>query len=116
MRRRPAVAVAATTSADPSSATRRRTLVWGGGALLAAAGLAAFGRRAAAITLVEPDAKTRELLNAACGANADHERILADARAALDGKAPPPALAVVDCPACGCRLRLDDGASLPPRR
>lgn len=118
MRRRPAVAVTATITADPSGVTRRRTLVWGGAALLAAASVAAFGRRAAAITLVEPDARTRELLqmHSACGANADHERLLADARAALEGKAPMPALASVDCPTCGCRLRLDDGATLPPRR
>lgn len=109
MRRTPKV-IAATVDLP-----RRQALIWAGGALLALAGTALFARKAAAITLIEADEKTQALYHSACGPVAYHEKLLADAKAALRGAAPGPELAMVDCPVCGCRLRLDDPKVDPPR-
>ncbi|MCW5746727.1 MAG: hypothetical protein KIT36_11065 [Alphaproteobacteria bacterium] len=108
--RRQAKAIAATATAT----TRRQAVVWAGGALLAVAGVALLGRRAHAITLMEADEKTQALYHAACGPVAYHERVVAEARAALAGRgptAPQVAQDTVACPVCGCRLALDDGRS-----
>lgn len=96
---------------------RRHALIWAGGALLALAGTALFARKAAAITLVEADEKTQALYHSVCGPVAYHEKMVADARAALEGLRPGPRaeLAALDCPVCGCRLRLDDTKVDPPR-
>lgn len=98
--------------------SRRQALVWAGGALLAVAGVALLARKAAAMTLVEADAQTQALFHSACGPVAYHDKVLADARAALEGgnkAGPPVALAPVDCPVCGCRLQADNGKAEPPR-
>jgi hypothetical protein len=102
--RRHARAIAATTEMP-----RRHALVWAGGALLAAAGVALFARKAAAITLVEADAETQALYHSACGPIAYHEQIIAEARAALEGRTPAEPIAIT-CPICGCRLALDETA------
>ena len=112
MRRRSGTAVAGV------ALPRRHALVWAGGALLAVAGAALAGRKAAAMTPVEADAQTRALLHSACGQVAYHNQLLAEARAALEGRGkvgPRAELAVVDCPICGCRLPLDDKKTDPPR-
>ncbi|TWT10548.1 hypothetical protein [Reyranella sp. CPCC 100927] len=96
---------------------RRQALIWAGGALLALAGTALFARKAAAITLVEADEKTQALYHSVCGPVAYHEKLVADARAALEGSRPGPRaeLASLDCPVCGCRLRLDEAKVDAPR-
>ena len=97
---------------------RRQSLIWAGGAVLALAGSALFARKAAAITLVEADAQTQALFHSACGAVAYHDRLVAELRAALDGGGkvgPVDDRAAIDCPVCGCRLRLDDKKVDPSR-
>ena len=97
---------------------RREALIWAGGALLAVAGAALFARKAAAMTLVEADAQTQALLHSACGQVAYHNKLIADARAALEGGGkvgPRVELAALDCPICGCRLQLDDKKVDPTR-
>ncbi|HKU98760.1 MAG TPA: hypothetical protein VJR58_25935 [Vineibacter sp.] len=94
---------------------RRQALIWAGGAVLAVAGMALFARKGMAITLVEADAKTQALYHSVCGPVAYHEKLLADARAALQRGVPQSELAMLDCPVCGCHLRLDD-SKVDPRR
>lgn len=103
--------------AATETVSRRHALVWAGGALLAVAGAALLARKAAAITLVEADAKTQALYHSVCGPVAYHEQLIADARAALEGTRPGPRaeLATLDCPVCGCHLRLDDPKVDAPR-
>jgi hypothetical protein len=97
---------------------RRRAIVWAGGALLTVAGAALFGRKAVAITLVEADEQTQALFHSACGPIAYHEKMLAEARAALEGRVsngPRVVQGAIDCPVCGCRLALDERKPDPPR-
>lgn len=103
--------------ATTADVPRRQSLIWAGGALLALAGSALFARKAAAITLVEADGQTQALFHSACGPVAYHDRLVAEARAALEGGkvVPRTELAVLDCPVCGCKLRLDDKKVDPPR-
>jgi len=109
MRRTPKV-IAATVDLP-----RRQALIWAGGALLALSGTALFARKSAAITLVEADEKTQALYHSVCGPVAYHEKLLADARAALQRGVPLTELAMLDCPVCGCHLRLDDPKVNPTR-
>ncbi len=105
----------ATTAVD---LPRRQALIWAGGALLAVAGTALLARRAAAMTLVEADAQTQALFHSACGQVAYHNKLIADARAALEGSGkvgPRVELAALDCPICGCKLQLDDKKADPAR-
>jgi hypothetical protein len=82
--------------------SRRRFL-----ATTALAGSAAALPAAAFGFSLEPaDAETSALYLNACSQNSYHAQLLADAQAALAGKAPPEeiekAVALVTCPICGC--------------
>ena len=97
---------------------RRRAIVWAGGALLTVAGAALFGRKAGAITLVEADELTKAMFHSACGPVAYHEKLIADARGAFDGRmsaGPRIVQGTIDCPVCGCKLVLDERKADPPR-
>ncbi len=106
MRSKAKGAVARTEAID---AGRRRALVWASGALLATAGVALAARRAGAISLVEADPDVLAAYHQACGPVSFHQQLLDDLQRKLDGagkfdRAPE---AVVGCPVCGCRLRLE---------
>jgi hypothetical protein len=98
--------------ADPISSTgwsRRRFLATSALATTALAGAGAAMPAAAFGFSLEPaDAETSALYLNACSArqNAYHAQLLADAQAALAGKASPEeiekAVALVTCPICGC--------------
>ena len=88
---------------------RRQALIWAGGALLGAAAAVILARRAGAITLVEADAEVQAAFHQACGPVAYHQQLLDDLQRKLLSadklqRAPD---AVVACPICGCKLRLD---------
>lgn len=89
--------------APSARCTRRRFLRTTALAGTAAAALpaAAFG-----FSLEPADAETSALYLNACSQNAYHAQILADAKAALAGKASAAeietAVALVTCPVCGC--------------
>ena len=106
MRTRNKGAVARTEAIDSG---RRQALIWAGSALLGAAAVALFARRAGAITLVEADAEVQAAFHQACGPVAYHQQLLDELQRKLprDGKLNRTEEAVVGCPVCGCRLRLD---------
>ena len=91
---------------SPMAWSRRRFLA---GSALAGAG-AALPVSAFGFSLAPADAETSALYLDACsnGASAYHAQLLADAKAALAGKASEAeiekAVALVTCPICGCRV------------
>jgi hypothetical protein len=77
--------------------------------LLAAAGVAVAARRAGAISLVEADPEVQAAYHQACGPVTYHQQLLDDLqrKLSIDGKLDRAPEAVVGCPVCGCRLRLE---------
>lgn len=92
-------------AATSCALSRRRFLA---GTALAGTGVAALALPSAAFGFsVEPaDSDTTSLYLNACGRNGCHEQLLADARAALAGKATEAeieqAITLMTCPLCGC--------------
>ena len=106
MRSRTKGAVARTDAIDVG---RRQALIWAGGALLATAGVAFAARRAGAISLVEADPEVQALYHQACGPVTYHQQLLDDLQRKFQdaGRIDRAPDAVVGCPVCGCRLRLE---------
>lgn len=96
-----------------TAAFDRRALLAGGAALAAGAAAVALSRPARAFNQEDADAKTQALYHSACGNNADHAKLVSDAKSALAGRQAERLRQFdinaqgVACPVCGCRVALD---------
>ena len=91
----------------------RRALLAGSAALAAGAAALALAHPARAFSQEDADAKTQALYQNVCGSNADHAKLVGEARAALESRQPERMRLFdinsqgVACPVCGCRVSLD---------